>query len=311
MKEFKRTLGRYGLLLTSWLINKFPYSAVRGFIRFFVFFAYLITFKLKRISRESLQIAFNGSLSDNEINKITKRCYTTLGKGMIELIYFMEHPQRIKEHVSIIGRQYLDEAFARGNGVIAVSAHFGSFPLMLLHYAQEGYKTNAIIRRVRDDVMEDHFLKQRTRLGLKTIYAHPRVQCVNTAISCLRNNEMVFIPLDQNFGSAGGVFVDFFGQKAATATGPVVLARRTKAPIIPMFIIRQPDDTHKIIIEPPLALEEREEEKESIQVNIARITKLIETYIRKYPHEWGWMHRRWKTKPPPQEASNSQEAVNF
>jgi KDO2-lipid IV(A) lauroyltransferase len=145
--------------------------------------------------------------------------------------------------------------------------------------------------------MEKYFFEQRTRLGLHTIYNLPRKQCVDTSLKALRNNELMFIPLDQNFGSGAGVFVDFFGQKAATATGPVVFAMRTKAPIIPMFIIRQRGDSYKVIIEPPLSLEERADDKEMIYVNTGKITKVIEDYIRRYPQEWGWMHRRWKTRP--------------
>ncbi|MBU1905372.1 MAG: lysophospholipid acyltransferase family protein, partial [Candidatus Omnitrophica bacterium] len=112
----------------------------------------------------------------------------------------------------------------------------------------------------------------------------------------LRNNEAVFLPLDQNFGS-GGVFVDFFGKKAATAIGPVVFARRTKAAIVPCFIIRQKDDTHQIVFEPPLELEEGKDKQETIVINIQKLTNIIESYIRRYPAEWGWIHRRWKSKP--------------
>jgi KDO2-lipid IV(A) lauroyltransferase len=101
---------------------------------------------------------------------------------------------------------------------------------------------------------------------------------------------------EKNFGT-GGVFVDFFGRKAATATGPVVLAQRTKAALLPCFIIRQKDDTHRIIFEKPLDLVEGKDAEETITINIQRLTNIIETYIRKYPAEWSWIHRRWKSKP--------------
>ena len=91
--------------------------------------------------------------------------------------------------------------------------------------------------------------------------------------------------------------VDFFGQKAATATGPAVFAMRTGAAIIPMFILRQENDQHKIVIEPPVPLEGREDEKETIAATMTKITNLIEQYIRCHPHEWAWMHRRWKSRP--------------
>jgi KDO2-lipid IV(A) lauroyltransferase len=64
-----------------------------------------------------------------------------------------------------------------------------------------------------------------------------------------------------------------------------------------VFIIRNQDNTHRIVIEPPLHIEEKATKEETILVNVARITKIIESYIRKYPEEWGWIHRRWKSRP--------------
>jgi KDO2-lipid IV(A) lauroyltransferase len=144
--------------------------------------------------------------------------------------------------------------------------------------------------------MERIFLEKRNRLKIKTIYSLPRDVCVQETLESLRNNEVVFIPIDQNFGT-GGVFVEFFGRKAATATGPVVFAKRTGAAILPCFIVRQSGDRHKIIFEPALALEESEKPEEATQLNIQKLTVIIEAYIRKYPAHWGWIHRRWKTKP--------------
>jgi len=167
----------------------------------------------------------------------------------------------------------------------------------MMYFAQSGYATNALIRSARDQKLEQFLFEKRKNFGLNTIYAVPRRQCITNSLKVLRNNEILFVPLDQNFGSGRGVFVEFFGQKAATATGPVVFATRTKASILPMFIVRQNADTHKIIIEPPIDMEERNNDQENILANTTKITNLIEKYIRRYPHEWGWMHRRWKSRP--------------
>jgi KDO2-lipid IV(A) lauroyltransferase len=168
--------------------------------------------------------------------------------------------------------------------------------LLLARLSLEGYKAAGIMRPMRDSRVEKFFLAKRSKLNIKTIYSQPRKACVDASIRSLRNNELVFIPIDQNFGS-GGVFVDFFGRKAATATGPIVMAKRTGAMIIPCFIIRQKDDSHKIIFEPPLDLEEDKNDKDNVLKNIQRLTSVIETYIRKYPAEWSWIHRRWKSRP--------------
>lgn len=296
-KKWKRDFARNALFVCSALFNALPYPMVRVVMRFFMLIGYPLVVAQRKMAMESLKIAFGNEKSDEEITRIAKTCFENIGQGMVELIYFMAHPKMILEKVTIEGREHLDKARAAGNGVIAVSAHFGNFPLMLLHLAQSGYKTNAIIRPARDQEIEKYFFSLRSGLGLNTIYALPRKDCVDNSLRALRNNEILFIPLDQNFGSGGGVFVDFFGQKAATATGPVVFAKRTKAPILPMFVIRESGDKYKIIIEPPLVLETRPDDEEETLANVAKITRLIEQYIRKYPHEWGWMHRRWKSKP--------------
>ncbi|MDP8266940.1 MAG: lysophospholipid acyltransferase family protein [Candidatus Aceula meridiana] len=297
IKRFKRAIARWGLRGTSFVLTRLPFSVVSFLTRVLTTIGLLFTVKQKKIAAESLKIAFGDEKSPKEVRQIFKKCFTNVGKMMIELIYFMDHPKMIKERVSFENKEVLDKAFSKGKGVIAVSAHFGNFPLMLLRFAQEGYETNAIIRQTRDKKIEKHFQQLRTKLGLKTLYSHPRQKCVTDSLKALRKNEFLFIPLDQNFGSGGGVFVDFFGQKAATATGPVVFAMRTGAPILPIFIVRQKDDTHKIIIDEPLYLEQGKDEKDTIFINVSRITKVIEKYIRKYPDEWGWMHRRWKSRP--------------
>jgi len=152
------------------------------------------------------------------------------------------------------------------------------------------------MRPMRDEKVEKIFQEKRSRFGVKTIYSQPRKECVEKTIQALRNNELIFIPIDQNFGT-GGVFVNFFGRQAATASGPVVLAQRTKAALVCCFIIRQEDNRHKIIFEPEMELKEGNNPQETILINVQRLTDTIESYIRKYPAEWGWIHRRWKSRP--------------
>lgn len=295
-KRFQRGFARGALKCSSLIIKMLPERAMYGFANIMAKLGYLFAIRQRRIALESLSIAFDKEKSREEIISLAKASFDILVKGLVELFYLMEHPELVKHKVEIEGKENLDLAFKEGKGVIGVSAHFGSFPLMLLRFLQEGIKTHAIIRYARDEKIERFFQAKRQEFGLNTIYSTPRKTCVDTSIKVLRNNEFLFIPLDQNFGT-GGVFVDFFGRQAATATGPVIFAQRTGAPILPMFIIRQKDNSHRIIIEPPIHIEEKESNEATIQHNISRITKIIEDYIRKYPQEWGWIHRRWKSRP--------------
>lgn len=295
-KSISRFFGWLGLISCSLIIKFMPQSWLYGFAKNISSLGYIIARKQRRIALENLAVAFGRDKTDKEIKQIAKDCFTFMAKAGVELVFLMDRHRLLKARAEIVGKDILDNALSKGKGVILVSAHFGNFPLMLARLTLEGYKTAGIIRYMRDARAEKIFMAKRSRLGIKTIYSQPRKVCIENSIRALRNNELLFIPIDQNFGT-GGVFVDFFGRKAATATGPVVLAQRTKATVLPCFIIRQRDDTHKIIIEPPLNLEEARDQRQTVTINIQKLTNIIESYIRRYPAQWGWIHRRWKSKP--------------
>ncbi len=295
-KSFSRFVGWLGIHICTLIVKVIPASWLYGFAGQIASLAFVFARKHKKIALDSLAVAFGQEKSHPEIKKIAKDCFICIAKSAVELMFFFDKPQALKSRVQIEGRNNLDQALAAGRGVILVSAHFGNFPLLLGRLAIDGYKAGGIMKPMHDARMEQIFLKKREKFGVRTIYSLPRQACVNNTINALRNNELVFIPIDQNFGT-GGVFVNFFGEKAATATGPVILAQRTKAALIPCFIRRLPDDQHQIIFEPELKLEEGKDPREVVLVNIQKLTDIIESYIRRYPAEWGWIHRRWKSKP--------------
>ena len=299
-KRFRKGLSRFlawlGLNICSLIVRIIPPSCLYAFAKAISSAAYVFAVKQKKIALHSLSIAFGKEKSAQEIERIAKDCFMYMAKSAVEIMFFFDKPLLLKERVDIIGKENLDKALVDGRGVILVSAHFGNFPLLLGRLAVDGYRVGGIMRPMHDDKVEKIFLKKREKFGVRTIYSQPRNECVNNTISALRDNELIFIPIDQNFGT-GGIFVNFFGEKAATATGPVILAQRTNAALIPCFILRQPGDRHKIVFEPALKLIEGKNPQDTIAVNIQRLTDIIESYIRKYPAEWGWIHRRWKSKP--------------
>ena len=295
-KSFIHFGAWFGINICFLIVQVIPPNWLYAFAKKIAALGYSFAKKQRKIALDSLGIAFGKEKSAQEIECIARDCFTYLAKSAVELMFFFDKPHALEDRAQIQGKENLDQALAAGRGVILVSAHFGNFPLLLGRLAVAGYKVGGIMKPMHDAGMERLFLKKREKFGVRTIYSQPRSECVNNSIHVLRNNEIIFIPIDQNFGT-GGVFVNFFGQKAATATGPVILAQRTKAALIPCFILRQPDDRHKIIFEAELKLEEGKDAQDVIHVNIQRLTDIIESYIRKYPAEWGWIHRRWKSKP--------------
>ncbi len=307
IKSFQRGLARNGLKATCWLIDNIPSRISYVISHFLLAIGYVFIARHKRIAGESMDIAFGNTKPEAEKKALIKKCFFDFGYGMFELLYCLSHPQAIDKKISLEGLPYLEAALAKGKGVVAVTAHFGNFPLMMLYFARKKYPISCIIRPTRDEDLTKLLHQKREQAGLKTIYAVPRIECVNQSLKALRSNEILFIPVDQNFGSGSGVYVDFFGQKAATATGPIVFARRTEAVVLPMFIVHEGKDNHRIIIEAPINIEEKSDDRETLTFNMSTITRLVEQYVRKYPSEWAWMHRRWKSKPLSQNNEEEQE----
>ncbi|WP_128700328.1 lysophospholipid acyltransferase family protein [Candidatus Velamenicoccus archaeovorus] len=299
-KEFCRWMayssGRVVIGFCDFVGGIVPLGLLYAFGRFFGWAGYAFAVKHRRIAIESLTMAFGKTKTPQEIRRICRECFNSMACLAVEFFMFMKHPERIKKFVDIEGIDNLKKALAEGKGVVAISAHFGSFPLLLSRLAQEECKVNAVMRHMRDQKLDELFEDKRRLMRVGSIYTQPRQTCVSQSLKVLRDNEVLFVQLDQNFGT-GGVFVDFFGVKAATATGPIVFSMRTGAPIVPMFIYRLGGPRHRIVIEPPIHVDESGTKSERLLHAVERLTALIEKYIRQHPHEWGWIHKRWKARP--------------
>ena len=300
LRKLRKTTSRFfawlSLCVCSLIIKFLPRLCLHAFAKNLARIGFLVAGKQRRIALESLSIAFGREKSPQELRGIAKECFSFMASSGLEMLFFMNKPQLLKKRMVIENKQVLDKALSKAKGVIVVSGHFGNFPLGMLRLAIEGYCMGAIMRQMRDQRVERMFSKLRNDSGIKTIYSIPRKACVDATIRALRDNEILCFQLDQNFGT-GGVFVDFFGQKAATAAGPVVFALRTKAALLPCFIVREKDNTHRLIFEQEFNLKQEDNFDKTVLVNIQGLTNIIESYIRRYPAHWGWIHRRWKTRP--------------
>ena len=99
---------------------------------------------------------------------------------------------------------------------------------------------------------------------------------------------------------AKSVLVDFFGRPAHTPTGPAVLARRLDVPILPIFMYMKDDHSYHLECQAPLDLAKSGDEDSDIKKNTQKISDTYETMIRRFPDQWGWMHKRWYTQPDPE-----------
>ncbi|MCK5493004.1 MAG: lysophospholipid acyltransferase family protein, partial [Candidatus Omnitrophica bacterium] len=188
------------------------------------------------------------------------------------------------------------QGLVKNRGAIILTAHLGNFPLIALKLAKMGYTVNLVIRPMREKNADKYFHKLRDRGGVKTIKSYPRKECVSKILKALKNNELVVLLMDQNFGT-GGVWVKFFNILAATPIGAVVLGLRTGTAIMPSYIYQEKAGRHCLRILPEFELIKTENNDETILLNVIKISRLMEDWIRKYVNQWTWIHRRWKSRP--------------
>ena len=286
--------GRIGahfvLRSAQWLPLKYLYfvAGIIGKIGF-----YLLK-KRRKIAYNNLRIAFGTSKTEKECREIVKAMFRDTAKNAMEVAKLTyADPVFLKEIISIDGLEYLDNALSKGKGVVAISAHMGNFVIIGPRLVLEGYRFNLILRNPKDDILAKTLSDIRIKLGLDSIPDQPRKMCVVKSLASQGKNSILYLQIDQN-ASTQDLWVDFFGWLVPTFRGPVVFSLRTGAPILPMFMIRDASNHHKLIIKPPFKLDSTEDKEDDILQNTAKLTKLIESYIKQYPAQWWWFHRRWK-----------------
>ncbi|HXE71083.1 MAG TPA: lysophospholipid acyltransferase family protein [Candidatus Nitrosotenuis sp.] len=224
------------------------------------------------------------------------RSFRNLGKSMVEMVFLGRLTVAQKQALVSAhqGQEHLDRALAQGRGVILVSAHFGSWELLASLVVAAGYPLAVFTKKARTDPLDRQIRRLRQRNGYQIL---DRDQDIREALKALRANKIVGVLADLDTNTHG-VFVDFLGRAAHTATGPAVLAALTGAPVLAAFIVRQPDDTHHVVVEPPIPMQRSSDRVADRLHNTQAITRVIEKWVRRHPDQWIWMHQRWKKRPP-------------
>lgn len=272
------------------------------------------TRKHRKIALENLTLSLGKEKSKKEIEYIYRACLREVTQSFCELVSAMvslfgnySRLNQLKEQFVLEGEENLKQALSQRKGVIGLCAHFGNFTLMGTGLTSRGYPYALVVRPADESRVETYFQEWRDRLGFHSIPASPRSTAVRGSLGALRQNKILALFADQN-KAKGGVFVDFFGRPAGTVVGPAVMALKTGAPIVPIFNVRQGVNKHKVIIGPPVEFEISGNQEKDIFSVTAKITKVIEEFVRRYPTHWWWFHNRWRTKPKKEEEVETPES---
>ncbi len=255
---------------------------------------YLITKELSRICERNLQLVYGDPKDKKKYELMAKRCIKSIGYAVVDVFYYVDRPDELSKITHVENEDNLKKALELGQGVIAVSAHLGNFPLMFLSLVQKGYKVNVIIRNMRDESFSKLVYRLCDKWGINMIQTFPGKQFVRESLAALKRNELLFILLDEVVPQEEGVKVRFFNHEVIRATGPVLFFERTSSPVLPMFIAQDERKHFKIFIEQPFEIEKGGNPQENTVKNIAGLTNIIEHFVDQYPFQWGgWFNRRW------------------
>ena len=200
--------------------------------------------------------------------------------------------ESMRAEIPIVGRENLDAALTKGKGVIALSAHLGNFFLTGSRLAIEGYATFVLVNQPREGRFAQLMDEYRLQVRQRTIHARPRRVALQELNEVLRRNEIALVIADE-YRKGNGIEVPLFGRTVIARRGAVTLALRTGAAVVPVCMVRQPDDSLKLIIEPELEFERSGKGQAEIRENTMRITQWLERTVRAYPDQWNWMNIRW------------------
>jgi KDO2-lipid IV(A) lauroyltransferase len=297
-KNIRDGFTQWPEVLAVWMFQKiiplFPLKASYALARGLATLSLPLLQKQRKTILGNMDVAFGQQMSTADKTDLARKMATDMFKGFFECFYLSSiFRSKVKDIAHIEGRHHLDEALARGKGVITLSAHFGNFIILGSIMLQEGYPFHMVLKDPPSKPLARLFQKFRRSAGQRWITTTPWRECQKKIFHCLRRNEIICLIADE-YKRRGGVEVDFFGYKTPTAVGPAVLSLRTGAALVPLFMVRQKDDTHKIIIEPALEFTLTGNQAEDIYHITSAFTQRIEWYIRKYPSQWLWLNRRWK-----------------
>jgi len=256
---------------------------------------YVLHGRLRRVGMRNLELAFPEKTAA-ERQRILKGLFTGLGRQLAEFCLF---PRYSKENVARVavyqGLENFEAARQRGKGVIFLTAHLGGWEIGSFVHSLNGNPLHVVVRALDNPYLDRLVDRYRCRHGNTTF---DKQDFARGLLGALKAGETVGILMDQNMTPPQGVFVDFFGRAACTASGVARVALRTGAAVVPAFTLwDRALGKYRVQFDPALELVRTGDEEVDAVVNTAAFTKVIENYARQYPEQWLWVHRRWKTRP--------------
>jgi KDO2-lipid IV(A) lauroyltransferase len=251
--------------------------------------------RLRHVGRRNLEMAFPEK-SDAEREEILRGVYRSLGWQLAEFCKMRRYTlEEASKFIRYDGLENYLAAKAKGTGVFVLTGHLGAWELSSFYHSLVGYPMSMVIRRLDNPLVDDFVNGIRSLHGNSVIHKDDFARGLLTA---MHHGETVGILMDTNMTPPQGVFVPYFGVEACTASGLARVALRSGAAVLPGFLLWEKSE-HRYVLRfgPELELIRTGDAAQDVVANTALFTATIEAYVRRYPEQWLWVHRRWKTRP--------------
>ncbi|MCK5557064.1 MAG: hypothetical protein KAJ01_01715 [Candidatus Hydrogenedentes bacterium] len=257
-----------------------------------------LSYRLNRESRtgmkSNLRVILGEEVSEEEIDRVARETFINFGKYMLEFFGYARMDSRFLENrVRIRGKEKLDEARSHGKGVIAVSAHLSNCELGGVKLVDVGYPVTGVALEHERESVNRLFTKQRALKGIK---AYSLTRGGRQCLEALRRNELVCLVGDRDI-TGTGIEIEYFGKPTKFPVGPARLSLATGAPILPTFVIRQPDNTFDLIFEDPIHPPPTGDRKQLVSELTCAYARVCEKYVSAYPEQFANFFPIWEEQP--------------
>lgn len=291
--KLRRYVLYYLARCLAFVVYVLPLSVALALADFIGLLAFWVARKYANITLENLQSVFGTQKTEAQIRRIARQVFQNIARNSVELVRFPKISKaNIDDFLVMEGRQILDRELSKGKGVIIVTGHIGNWEMMAISLRIKGYPGAVVGKRIYFHKYDEYLNSLRRHHDVNILY---RDDSPRKILKILKSGHIVGIVADQDVDSVEGVFVKFLGKKAYTPAGPAVLAKATGASLVPIIMIRD-GRRHRMIINEPITLADTGNKETDVVTNTQAWSEVLESYITKYPDQWVWMHRRWKTK---------------
>ncbi len=283
------------LRFLSFLINLLPENVALWIGRGLGRAMFYLDMEHRRVALRNLDIAFGREKAKEELQAIAKKSFENLGMMAMEFFRISNLDiETFKKKVRVEGLEKALKVLDENRGALLLLGHFGNWELMALMSKVIGRPIMVIAKPIkRNPWLYRWILKSREKIGLIVI---PPKNATQRVLHALSENQIVGILFDQRGKRSHGIWADFFGRKVPTTPGLAVMALRSGAPVIPVFMIREEGGRHHLFIKEPLELIRTGDFRSDVEANTQLFNQTIESIVRQYPEHWLWIHRRWERK---------------